>query len=98
MQHWKSIPKALSPLPLKRFMKSIHFHPHQGHCLHLGHNLHSPSHECPVRGHTLHLFLVVVVHSLSHDRCFVTPWTAACQTSLSFTISQSLLKLIFIES
>ena len=26
------------------------------------------------------------------------PWTAACQTSLSFTISQSLLKLMYIES
>ena len=28
---------------------------------------------------------------------FVTPWTAACQASLSFTISQSLLKLMSIE-
>ena len=28
---------------------------------------------------------------------FVTPWTAACQASLSFTISWSLLKLICIE-
>ena len=27
-----------------------------------------------------------------------TPWTAACQASLSFTISQSLLKLMSIES
>ena len=27
-----------------------------------------------------------------------TPWTAACQVALSFTISQSLLKLTFIES
>ena len=29
---------------------------------------------------------------------FVTPWIAACQASLSFTISQSLLKLISTES
>ena len=29
---------------------------------------------------------------------FVTPWTAACQASLSFTISQSLLRLMSIES
>ena len=29
---------------------------------------------------------------------FVTPWTAACQSSLSFTISRSLLKLMSIES
>ena len=28
----------------------------------------------------------------------MTPWTAALQTSLSFTISQSLLKLMYIES
>ena len=28
---------------------------------------------------------------------FVTPWTAAHQASLSFTISQNLLKLMFIE-
>ena len=28
---------------------------------------------------------------------FVTPWTVACQTSLSFTTSQSLLKLMSIE-
>ena len=40
----------------------------------------------------------VVVQLLSHVRLFVTPWTAACQASLSFTISQSLLKLMSIES
>ena len=31
----------------------------------------------------------VVVQSLSHVWLFVTPWTAACQASLSFTISWS---------
>ena len=40
----------------------------------------------------------VVVQSLSHAWLFVTPWSAACQASLSFTISWSLLKLMFIES
>ena len=35
---------------------------------------------------------------LSHVRLFVTPWTAACQASLSFTIFQSLLKLMSIKS
>ena len=35
---------------------------------------------------------------LSHVQLFVTPWTVACQASLSFTISQSLLKLMSIES
>ena len=34
----------------------------------------------------------------SHVRLFATPWTAARQASLSFTIPQSLLKLMSIES
>ena len=38
------------------------------------------------------------VQSLSHDRLFVTPWTAARQASLSITNSWSLLKLMSIES
>ena len=38
------------------------------------------------------------VQLLSHVRLFVNPWTAACQASLSFNISQSLLKLMSIES
>ena len=36
--------------------------------------------------------------SLSHVQLFATPWTAACQASLSITSSQSLLKLMSIES
>ena len=38
------------------------------------------------------------VQLLSCVRLFVTPWTAAHQASLSITHSQSLLKLMFIES
>ena len=38
------------------------------------------------------------VQSLSHVRLFATPWTAACQVSLSITSSQSLLKLVSLES
>ena len=38
------------------------------------------------------------VQSLSRIWLFVTPWTAACQASLSITNSQSLLKLMSIES
>ena len=34
----------------------------------------------------------------SHVQLFATPWTAACQASLSITISQSLLKLMSNES
>ena len=41
---------------------------------------------------------VVVVQSLSRVRFFVTPWTAARQASLSFTISPSLLKLMSVVS
>ena len=37
------------------------------------------------------------VQLLSRVQLFVTPWTAACQASLSFTISWSLLQLMFIE-
>ena len=48
---------------------------------------------------TIFLFyFVVVVQSLSHVQLLVTPWTAAHQASLSFTISQTLLKLMSIQS
>ena len=41
---------------------------------------------------------VVAVQLLSCVRLFVTPWTAASQVSLSFTVSWSLFKLMLIES
>ena len=40
---------------------------------------------------------LVVVQSLSHVRFSATPWTAAHQASLSFTISWSLLRLMSTE-
>ena len=40
----------------------------------------------------------ISVQSLSHVQLFASPWTAACQASLSITKSQSLLKLMYIES
>ena len=40
----------------------------------------------------------VVVQSLSHVGLSATPWTAAHQAPLSFTVFQSLLKLMSIES
>ena len=43
------------------------------------------------------IYSVVLVQSLSCVQHFVTPWTVACQASLSFTISRSLLKLTSIE-
>ena len=44
------------------------------------------------------LYSVSSVQSLSCVRLFVTPWIAARQASLSITNSQSLLKLVSIES
>ena len=41
---------------------------------------------------------LVYFSSLNHVLLFVTPWTTACQASLSNTNSQSLLKLMSIES
>ena len=43
------------------------------------------------------VLFVVVVQLLSLTQHFATPWTAAHQASLSFTISWSLLKLMSIE-
>ena len=40
---------------------------------------------------------VAAVQSLSRVRLFATPWTAARQASLSFTISGNLLRLMSIE-
>ena len=44
------------------------------------------------------LINVVVVQLLKCVQLFVTPWTAARQAFLSFTISRSLLRLVSIES
>ena len=61
----------------------------------------SPWVSLPLRslpGFSLNLTDCVVAQSLSHGRLFATPWAAAYQASLSFTISPSLLKLMSIES
>ena len=42
-------------------------------------------------------FISVVVQLLSGVRFFATLWTAACQSSLSFTVSWRLLKFMSIE-
>ena len=51
------------------------------------------------------IFLLMIYHLLCCCsvtklcvQLFGTPWTVACQASLSFTVSQSLLKLMLIES
>ena len=43
-------------------------------------------------GHRWCLPTVVIVQSLSCVQLFATPWTAACQASLSFTSSRNLLR------
>ena len=51
--------------------------------------------------HIIHLVphcCIVLLLLLSCIRLFATPWTAACQASLSFTISRSLFELMSIES
>ena len=61
----------------------------------------------PDMASTLEVFNIIVLYTYHHHfvvvqsqcvRFFATPWTAAHQASLSFTISQSLLKLMSIES
>ena len=52
-------------------------------------------HEC-TEVHERYVKMLLLSHSIMSDSA--TPWTAARQASLSFTISQSLLKLMSIES
>ena len=57
--------------------------------------------ESPDEGHLEELETLGIItsgQSLSRVRLFVTPWTAALQPSLSITNSQSLFKLMPIES
>ena len=51
-----------------------------------------------ILGDRQHGALVIVVQLLSYVQLVVTPWIAARQDSLSFTISRSLLNLMSIES
>ena len=45
-----------------------------------------------------HIMVAMFVQLLSRVQLFDIPWTTACQAFLSVTISQSLLKLMSIES
>ena len=58
----------------------------------------SPPTTSPCSFYSSSFTFVVVVQLLSHAQLFETPWTAACQASLSFTVSWSLLKFMSIES
>ena len=72
-----------------------HTHTHAGSHSHMQAHTHTQVHTLAHSGaHTLAVLMqlqitVVVVHSLSHVQLFSTPWIAARQASLSFTISQS---------
>ena len=48
--------------------------------------------------HIKRVLCCCIVQSLGHVWLFATQWTAVHQASLSFTVSQSLLKLVSIES
>ena len=51
---------------------------------------------CSLRTFSVYILCFVVVHSVVSDP--VTPWTAARQAPLSFTVSQGLLRLMSTES
>ena len=56
--------------------------------------------KCTIQWFLVYLWIcvaIVIVQSFSHVQLFVTPWTAAHQASLSFTVSWSLLKPMSIE-
>ena len=61
-------------------------------------NLHPPRPSHPYKLSEQTALRKVVVQLLSRIQLFVTPGTAARQASLSFTISQSLFKLMSLES
>ena len=67
---------------------------HTAGCSHALIDAHTPTHAPLLHVHTH----AVAVQSPGHVRFFMSPWTAARQASLSFTISQSLLKLVSFES
>ena len=64
-------------------------------------DVHQPSRDTRNKMPPMTLLLVllfIAVQVLICVQLFATPWTAACQASLSFIISQSLLKLMSIHS
>ena len=72
--------------------------PIQGWNLCLHHLLHWQANSLPLSHPGSPYFHFCCCCSVAQSCLFVTPWTAACQASLSFTISWSLLKLMSIET
>ena len=75
-------------IPSSQFI--LPFHPPLGRSSFVGQ---TRTHESPLFPGTSHS-----VQLLSRAQLFVTPWTTACQAFHSFTNSQSLLKIMSIES
>ena len=77
-------------------------HSHDRKPSHFPHFISSPLHTAPIssfdppRASTTLIFVVVVFQLLSRVQVFATPWTAAHQASLPFTVYWSLLKLMSI--
>ena len=88
--------KVLMKLPEQQGLLYINHHSFQSKAapilLQAPYTLHSPLFQ-PQK-----YCLFVAIWLLSHVQLFVTPWTAAHQASLSFTISQSLLRFMSIKS
>ena len=92
--HWDSLDKSTG-VGCHFLLQGIF--PTLGSNLSLLHLLHWQADSLPLSHLGSWTYHVVVVQSPSPVQILVTPWTAACQASLSFAISWSLLKLISIE-
>ena len=84
---------------LQRIFPTQGSNPGLPHCRQILYQLsHKGSHIHYTHTHTHNEILFVVVQLLSHGQLFANLWTVAWQAPLSFTLSQSLLKFMFIES
>ena len=94
---------SISTGPPQRLLKGARYSAHSARVACTIQELHrkvnpSTSAECPAAD-VYAEFLSVQFSSVTHCvQLFATPWTAACQASLSITNSQNLLKLMSIES
>ena len=88
------------PLRIASLHLTYHHHNHYQQRYFSGQSLDSIWTDFMTCGFKFHIILSSqeAVQLLSHVQLFVTPWATAAQTSLFFTISQSLLKLRSIES
>ena len=100
----KQVPLHLLEISISRVISIYHIYTHDKYiygklCVYIYINTYTLSVKAPSPNHwTTKEFPLFTVQSLSHARLSVTPWTAAHQASLSFTVSQSLLRLMSIES